>query len=237
MSLKQDFPDINSFKAYMVNDIGSVEVIPWSLYDTMLYPTAGVAALNFFQTQQGQGLSAQPGFANNPKSQADTNMELSGQLASPQGFWVDSVEVYVEPGSVNTANTFALQIPSASPAAAAATAQAGEHDVYAIYTTGALVFTIGQKPYLKEAPLMRLPPRRGKGMDVALANNSATAVLSIKALAQATWRPYYTTPGLPIMTSQNFGVALQWPVAVATPSGFNAQVRVALQGWLFRAVQ
>lgn len=237
MPLKQDFPTIDSFKSYMVNQLGAVEVIAWSLYDTMLYPTAGQAVLSFFQTQQGQGLSAQPGNANNPKTQADTNMELSGQLPSPQGFWVDSVEVYVEPGSVNTANTFTLQIPSASPAAAAVTAQAGSHDVNAIYTTGALVFTIGSKPYLREAPIMRFPPRRRKEMIAALASNSATAVLNIKEYAIADGRPYYTVPGLPIMTSQNFGVQLQWPAAVATPSGFNAQVRVALQGWLFRAVQ
>lgn len=237
MPLKQDFPTIDSFKSYMVNQLGSVEVIAWSLYDTMIYPTAGVAALNFFQTQQGQGLSAQPGNANQPKGQADTNMELSGQLPSPQGFWIESVEIYVEPGSDGTANTFALQIPSASPAAAAVTAQAGAHDVNAIYTSGALVLTIGQKPYLREAPLMRFPPRKRKEGVFALASNSATQVLSLKETAVADGRPYFTVPGLPIMTSQNFGVSLQWPVVVATPSTFNAQIRAVLQGWLFRAVQ
>lgn len=237
MTMKQNFPTIDLFKGYMVNQLGAVEVIPWSLYDTMLYPTAGQAVLNFFQTQQGQGLSAQPGAANATKSQADTNMTLSGQLPSPQGFWIDSVEIYVEPGSSNVANTFALQIPSASPAAAAVTAQAGSHDVFAIYRTGALVLQIGQKPYLREAPLMRFPPRKRKEMSSALASNSATAVLNLKENAYADGRPYYTVPGLPIMTSQNFGVSLQWPAVVATPSGFNAQVRCVLQGWLFRAVQ
>lgn len=237
MPLKQEFPTIDAFKSYMVNQLGAVEVIAWSLYDTMLYPTAGQAALNFFQTQQGQGLSAQPGNANNPKSQADTNMELSGQLPSPQGFWIESVEVYVEPGSVNTANTFTLLTPEQAPAAAAITAQAGSHDVNAIYQSGALVLTIGQKPYLREAPLMRFPPRKRKEAQFAIANNSATAVLALAETAVADGRPYFTMPGLPIMTSQNFGVSLQWPAVVATPSGFNAQVRVALQGWLFRAVQ
>jgi hypothetical protein len=38
-------------------------------------------------------------------------------------------------------------------------------------------------------------------------------------------------------TGQNFSVQLVWPVAVATPSGFNAQVRVTLDGYLFRASQ
>lgn len=236
MPMSQQFPTIDKFRDYMVNQLGSIEVVAWSLYDTMLYPLAGVANLNFFQTQQGQGLSAQPGNANAAKSQADTNMELSGQLPSPQGFWIDSVEVYVEPGSSAVANTFALQIPSAIAAAAAATVQAGEHDVFSIYSTGALILTIGSKPYLREAPLLRFPPQRRKEFSAALTSNSATAVLGVKARAVADGRPYFTVPGLPIMTSQNFGVSLQWPAVVATQTN-NAQIKVALQGWLFRAVQ
>lgn len=234
--MKQNFPSLDDFKNYMVSQVGEVEIIRQSLYDTMIYPLAGIAALSFFQTPVGQGLSASPGNAGAAKTIADTNMQLAGQLPAPQGFWVESIELNVEPGSSAAANTFAIQLPSAAPAAAAVTAQAGEHDVNRIYTTGSLTFTIGSKPYVQEAPLLRFPPKARPKLKAALANNSATLVLNVKAKANAGGRPYYTDPGLPIMTSQNFVVTLAWPAVVALPTN-NASIRCILDGWLFRAVQ
>ncbi|MDW8259015.1 MAG: hypothetical protein RML32_06195 [Gammaproteobacteria bacterium] len=221
----------------MAARLGAIEVIRQTLYDTVIYPAAGIAQLRFFQNPIGQGLSAQPGAATAPKSLADTNMTLAGQLPAPQGFWVQSIEVDVQPGSSSTANTFALQHPGAFAATAAATVQAGDHDVNAIYTTGALVFTIGQKPYLQEAPLLVFPPKCRFELDAAIGSNSSTTGEVLKTKLKAGGRPYLLDPGIAIMTSQNFDVTLFWPAVVATPSGFNAQIRVRLDGYLFRAVQ
>lgn len=231
------FPTMEDFRAHMAVDPNSIEVIRQSLYDTMLYPTAGQVALLFFQTPIGQGLSASPGNANNPKALTDTNMQSQGQLPAPQGFWISSAELDVQPGSSATANTFALQIPKNNVAAQAATVQAGAHDVNAIYSTGSFVLTIGQKPYLQEAPLLRFPPKCRFEYDCAIGFDSDAAAVLVAEKMKAGGRPYVLDPGLALMTSQTFNVTLGWPVVVATPSGFNAAVRCTLDGWLFRAVQ
>ncbi|MGH6795931.1 MAG: hypothetical protein ACREDH_12240 [Methylocella sp.] len=235
--MQQSFPSLSDFKSYMTVQYGSVEVIKQSLYDTVIYPTAGLAQMLFFQNPIGQGLSASPGNAGLPKALSDTDLQLPGQLPAPQAFWVDSIEVDFQPGSSAAANTFALQIPGAFAAVAIATLQAGAHDVNAFYSTGALQFTIGTKPYLQEAALLRFPPKARFEYDVAVASNSATTAEVVKEKLKAGGRPYNLTPGLPIMTSMNFNVSLLWPVIVPTPSGFNGAVRVILDGWLFRAVQ
>lgn len=241
LNMQQSFPNVGQFRDYMASQLGQVEVVKQSLYDTVLYPTAGAAQMLFFQNPVGQGLSASPGNANNPKALTDTNMDLAGQLPAPQGFWVQSVEVDFQPGSVATANTFTLQgagSSAAAPAAATGLVQIGAvNDVNAFYSTGALVFTIGQKPYLREGALMRFAPKCRFELDGAFAGNSATTANFGAAKLKAGGRPYVLEPGIALMTSQNFSISLNWPVIVATPSGFNGAVRVILDGWLFRAVQ
>lgn len=237
MPMPENFPDLASFKAYMVNQPGVMEVVKWSLYDTALYPTAGALNIDFFQTQIGQGLSASTGNANQPKALADTNMEGGGFLPAPQGFWIESIEISAVPGSVNTANTFTIQQPTGFAAAAAAAVQGGSHDVNAILTTGNLVLTVGTKPYLIEAPLYRMPPWCRMKFDWAIATTSATVGETTKDYMQAGGNVYQINPGIALPTMQNFKVSLKWPAVVATPSGFNGKVQVILDGWLFRAVQ
>ena len=241
MAMAQDFPDVDSFRQFMVTKLGDVEVIKTSLYDTLLYPTAGNAAMNFFQNPIGQGLSASPGNANQPKALSDTNMTNAGSLPAPQGFFVQSVEVDFEAGSVNTANTFTPQTvasSAAAPAAATGIVQIGAiNDAAAVLGSGSLQFNIGPKPYLQEAPLYRFPPKCRFEVDAAFAGNSATTANFGAGKLKSGGRPYQLNPGLAIMTSQNFVVQLLWPVVVATPSGFNGRVRVILDGWLFRGVQ
>lgn len=240
-TIQQVFPNMDSFKQYMVTKLDAVEVIRQSLYDFQIYPTAGAVQFLFYQLPQGQGLSASPGNANAVKALADTNLIAAGTLPAPQGFWVQSVEVDFQPGSVNTANTFTPQTPAASAAAPAAATGivpvALVNDMNAILGSGALVLTIGTKPYLNEAPLFRFPTKARREIDAAFAGNSATTANFGAATMRSGGRPYILEPGLAIMTSQNFQVALQWPVVVATPSGFNGRVGVILDGWLFRGVQ
>lgn len=232
----RQFPTVDDFRNHLVTQLGQIEVIRQSLYDTMLYPLAGIANLAFFQTPIGQGLSPAPGNANNAKTLADTNMILAGQLPSPQGFWIESIALHVEPGSSNAANTFLIQVPSAFAAAAAVTVQAGEHDVQRIYNSGALTLTIGTKPYLQEAPLVRFPPKGRQELDTDIATTSGTVGQVVNAKAFAGGRAYTLNPGLAIQSSQNFGVVLSWPALVTTAAN-NASIRCILDGWLFRAVQ
>lgn len=237
--LTQNFPNLQSFKDFMVTKLNDVEVIRQSLYDTVIYALAGSANIAFFQLPLGQGLSASPGNANAVKALADTNMQMAGALPAPQGFWIQSIEVDVHPGSVTTANTYTIQTVASSAAAPAAATGIVQilavNEIHSILASGSLVLTIGQKPYLQEAPLLRFPPKCRFELDAAVGGNSATTANFGALKLKAGGRPYILEPGLALMTSQNFSVNLLWPVVVAITN--NAQVRVILDGWLFRGVQ
>lgn len=238
----QLFPSLEEFRRYMVTSGTNIEVIKQTLYDTLIYPTAGATAFRFFQNPVGQGVSAAPGNGGgNPKTLADTNMTNAGALPSPQGFFVQSIEVDFQPGSVNTANTFTPQTrasSAAAPAAATGVVQLGAvNDVSSVLGAGFLQFNVGSKNYLTEGALLRFPPKARFELDAAMGGNSATTANFAMANLKAGGRPYMLTPSIAIMTSQNFEVVVNYPVVVATPSGFNGAMRVILDGWLFRAVQ
>jgi hypothetical protein len=92
-------PSLAELAQYNVNRPNQVEAIRSSLYDTQAYAAAGQTQLQFFQVPKGQS----------SKTFADTNMTSAGQLASPQSFLIETVELYfipgVLPGVVGTANT------------------------------------------------------------------------------------------------------------------------------------
>lgn len=240
MARSNGTPTLGDFQRYQVNRQGEAEVIRQSLYDFQVYATAGSTQLNFFLNPQGAGLTSSSGaVAGSAKTIHDTNMELSGQLPNPKGFLMESIEVDFYPGSVAAANTFTIQVISSFLAVAAQTFIPGvaANDVNAIYSGGELQFFIGSKPYLDEAPLKRFPPKAQFVVDAAMANNSATTgevgTISVKAGG----RPYFMQPPVSIMATQNFKVSLNWPVAIATPSGFNGRIGVILDGYLFRNSQ
>lgn len=243
MAMAQQFPDVNTFKANLVtkNPGSEWEVIKQSLYDSAVYPTAGVALLNFFQTPIGGANSASSGNAGNAKVLGDTNMTQAGILPAPQMFFVQSLEVDFQAGSSAAANAFVIAPAfqsAAAPAAATGVAPGQSvNDVNVFYTGGALRFTVGPKPYLEEAPLYRFPPKCRFELDGALGGNSATTANFGALKLKSGGRPYQLDPGLAIFSMQNFGIQLLWPVVVATPSGFNGRVQVTLDGWLFRAIQ
>lgn len=235
--MSSNYPTLNEMANNLAVDLGAVEVVKWELFDYLLYPAAGQTVLSFFLNGQGQGLSASPGNAGNPKSAADTNLTGAGVLPSPQAFWSEELELLVDPGSVSTANTYTPQVPSNFAAAAGVTIQAGSHDINAILTTGAFQYAVGQKPYYQCAPLHRLPSTVRIQMDTGIATSSGTAGEVVKEKTYATGRTLRLDPGVGIMTAMNFAVQLTWPVAIATPSGFNARIGCVISGWLFRGVQ
>lgn len=230
-------PSLADLAKYSVNRPGQAEVIKQGLYDTQIYIAAGQTVMTFFSSPQGQGLSAQPGNANGTKVLADTNMLLAGQLPSQQDFLVQTIEINMIPGSVNTANTFTLVNPIAFLAAASgATVFGASSDVAAFYNTGFLNFKVGSKDYLQEAPLGKFPPQAHLDVNAAVASTSATVGQTLVSFTRAEGRPYHIDP-IRLQSTQNFNVTLNWPVAVAMPSGFNSQVRVTLDGYLYRSSQ
>lgn len=239
------YPDINQFTKGLAQLRGAVELIMQPLYDRVLYPTAGITGdLLFFQTPRGAGQSVESGAAAGiAKGIVDTNMTQNGQLPSPQAYWVSSIQALVDPGSISTATLYASQVPTVFNATAAATVQAGVNDKNAILNSGALSFTVGQKPYFVLGPLSQFPPQARIRGDFAagIAGTNAQPAAYGQQLLFADGVPEYPIrkliPGVGVATGVNFSVAANWPAAIATPSGFNARIAIHLTGWLIRSVQ
>jgi hypothetical protein len=232
-------PTLADLQRYRVNRAGEPEVVRQSLYDFQVYPTAGQTQLTFFSQPVGQGKTSSSGAtAGSAKTRADTNMELAGQLPRFKNQLVECIEVYWSAGSVSTTDTFTLANITAFAATAAAAVGGGKvNDINAIAVTGSVQFFIGSKIYLEEAPIGRFPPKTRLEVEAAVASNSATTAEVIVSNAYMAGRPYYLEPPVVLTDSQNFNVQCNWPVAIATPSGFNGRIGVVLDGYLFRAAQ
>lgn len=229
---------LRALSNYQVNRPGMVEKVRQRLYDSMLYPTAGITQLSFFQTQKGAGVTTAAGAAVAAvKTINDTNMELAGQLPAYKNFVLESIEVAFFPGAGSTANTFTIQPAGrfiSSPATAFVPAS---NDSSIFYNSGSLSFFIGSKEYLREAPLASFPPKAKLGLQNAIGFNGATTGATFFDWPMAVGRAYFVQPQITIPSNQNFVVNLEWPGVVATPSGFNARVMVILDGFLFRNSQ
>ena len=214
-------PNRAGLAKYNVNRPGW-EAIRQSLYDFQTYAAAGQTTLQFFTVPNGQG----------GKTLSDTNMTLAGQLPAAQEFLVNSIEVYYLP-TVGTSAAPAVT----DPATHAVTAVASMiNDVYRFYQSGNLVFTIGSKPYLQEAPLGRFPGKTKFDLSAAVSQNVA-ANESHQVFAQSQGRPYLLSPAdLRLTSSQNFNVTLNWPEGLR-PVSVTARVGVILDGIMYRRSQ
>lgn len=231
-------PSIEYLRRFAVNKPGQPEVIRQMVYDHELYPGAGVAQLNFFQNQIGQGQSTALGAAvPSRKTRADTNMTLSGQLSTLLNFVIQKIMVTIEVGSVTTTDTYTQAGAGRFDAVAAQALTAAVNDVETFYRSGWLELEIGNKLYLIEAPLGKFPPHWQTVIDSSATSNSATTGITQYRRAQGAGRPYFVDPALSLMSNQNFVVRLNWPAAVAMPSGFNARIGVHLDGFTYRAAQ
>ncbi len=241
MPILSNAPTPAELGAYGVNRPGTAEVIGQSLYDLQLYPTAGATQFTFFALPIGQGLSSSPGNAGNVKTLADTNMEGAGQLPAPKSQLITSIEVCFQAGSVSTANTFTPQHPYdfvAAPTDTALLSGGAVNDWSAVMENAALTLFIGSKAYLTEAKLSRFVPKGQSSVEgSALATNSAsTGALGI-ARMRSVGAPFAIDPPILLTPNQNFAVYITFPVAIATPSGFNGRIGVFMDGYLYRNSQ
>lgn len=230
--------NLNTLNNFKVNRPNQPEVVRQRMYDFQLYPTAGQALMTFFSNPIGQGITSALGAAvGSAKTYADTNMEVSGQLARPKSYLLESIEIVFEPGASGAASTFTAVTPNQFVAVAANAQLAQLADVNTVRQSGWLELYIGSKTYLYEAPLGTFPPKVRLEMDAAIASNSATTAEVAAVAAKWGGRPYYMDPPLTLETLQNFAIYLKWPGAVATPSTFNARIGVVFDGVLFRLSQ
>lgn len=218
-------PNRADLARYVVNRPGW-EAIRQSLYDFQSYVAAGQTVLTFFALPQGQGV----GFGGGAKTLTDTNMTLASQLPANQEFLVESVEIMFNP----TTPTVAAQMPGAN--VGALTIPQIVNDAYIALRTGNLVFTIGSKPYLQEAPLGRFPSKAHFAVEGAAATTVAASQLTALFPYWA-GRPYFLKPAsLLLNSSQNFTVQLNWPEGVQAITN-PARIGVILDGFLYRRSQ
>lgn len=236
----ESYPTLEQFAANVAAVIGKIEVIEQELYDRIVYPTAGLNQFAFFTTPRGAGFSSETGNAGNTKTDADTNMTQNGQLPAPQAFWIDNLQIDFDPGSsAATVNTYVTQqafVSAAAPAAATGIIT-GDTDKWAILNAGWAQLVIGQKPYYQNGPLAYFPPRSQKRIDAAVGGNSATTANFAAKAVFVDGDLRQLDPGLGLATGFNFGLNINFPVLVATPSALNGRLKVMLGGWLFRAAQ
>ena len=223
--MPQTLPTIQELKQYAVNRANEYEVTRQTLYDTLTYASAGQTSLTFFQDPIGQ----------NSKTRADTNMESAGQLPAPKHFLVESIEILMFPGvsPVTVSNTAATDAVVSNFA----------NDIYTFQKSGFLDLFIGSKSYLADAPLGKFPPKTKLEIEFAATLQFKQAAAANEAgqitmdYASMCGRPYFIDPNITLIPTQNFNVTLNWPTAVALPSGTNARVQVALDGLLYRLSQ
>lgn len=195
---------------------GQKEAIRSSLYDFQTYAAAGQTSLTFFQIPVGQS----------SKTKADTNMEAAGSLPSPKQFLVETIELYLFPGSlIDVAATAATNLPQQAD------------DMYAFAKSGYLDLFIGSKSYLTEAPLGRFPASTGLRIDSAVSGTFTAPNMTKSEYAAMTGLIYRVEPQILLEPTQNFNVTLNWPTAVAMPSGVAARVGVVMRGLLYRNSQ
>lgn len=213
--------DLNKFNV----NLEDFEKVKQTLYDSATYPAAGVSSIRFFQQPRGQ----------NGKTTEDTNLDLAGQLPTNILFLVQSIELMFFPN-------FALAAGSRPAEYGAAAAQEIINDAYAFRKAGSLIFRIGSKDYVEEAPLQKFPSKTSfsikGGAALADATTAAAASQSRIGFADACDKPYFIDPPLLLIENQNFNVELRWQNGVeALPSGENAKVFCVFDGMLFRRAQ
>lgn len=208
--------------------LSSWEALTQSIFDSAVYPAAGTTQLTFFATPQGQGT----GFGGGAKSASDTSMQIAGMLPANQAMLIVSAEIDFQP----TTPRVTAQNPAVFGAQAVA---AIVNDAYFFRTTGNLVLTIGQKPYLSEAPMMKFPASNDFQISAALADVSTTgaSLQSRIAYGRADGPAYVLSPNNLLLTpNQNFGVTLNWPEGPQTITN-PARVFVRFMGMFMRSAQ
>lgn len=195
----------NAMNKYRVNVPDMIGAIWQPLYDYQTLAAAGAQSQRFFLDPLGGAAG---------KTQADTNMELSGQIPKGQRFLITGIQCEI--------------YPAGTIADAGAVSDFAD-DVNAFYAGGFLRLRIGDKSFATQAPLMKFPPVNRLNVHSSIAVQDATIVY-----AAATGREFATIP-LILESNQNFSVELG--ELAALPSGVDARIGVTLNGYLWRNAQ
>lgn len=198
--------------ANQMNISDYLDVIVEPRYDSAIYPAAGVGLLTFFANPIGQGVGIfQVGAGAAPKTLADTNMDLAGQL--PGGYNFKLLGFRVMYGwNMST------------------------QDMQILLNAGVFTFTVGSKPFLRTA-LRNIPAGNGPVGTAATINTNGWPMLSnsysiakkpIDLLQTQNFQATITFPGV---------AAVSTTVGALTQQAAGLPITVMLDGFLYRPVQ
>lgn len=195
---------------------GTVEAVNQPLYDFATYAFAGTTQqYRFFALPQGQGTP--------PKTLADTNMTLAGQLPAGTSFEVRAIEVAVFPGVLPA-------LGQQNSAGAAGVAQF-VNDVWTLFRNGYLSMRILAKDYLQVAPIGQFPYTKELSLAGFQSDTTTAGAAQLNRVAYAAFggQQFAITPVL-LTPNLNFDVTLNFPTTTALPSGVDARLGVILRG-------
>lgn len=198
---------------------GQAEAVNEDLYDYQTYANAGQTQLTFFNTP-----------ISGTKTLADTNMSLAGQLPNGNRFEIRRIEI----------EFFSGVLPGLGQQNSAAATGIDDfaNDLYTVMKSGSVTLTLLNKPYLRFAPIGKAPVTHG--ISGAASSSDTTTAAAAQLTRTSYWRlsgePLDITP-VNIEPNMNFGVSINWPSAVALPSGIDGRIGVILRGILTRSSQ
>jgi hypothetical protein len=209
--------------AHRVTVPGQYDEVYMPLYDSIIYPAAGLLQINFFSLPIGQGVTSAPG-ATGSKTEADTNMTNSGLLPQGNRFYVTGLEFNL--------------IPAANPGNTGVIATVGQNtnDVNAVAKAGWARFRIQNRDYVLDGPVGLFPPLNR----LAVASTPAS-VVTATTLVQVDYASMagvaYNIVPTYIESNVAFSVQVNFPALVPLPSAAPGVLKCRLRGRLIRAAQ
>lgn len=195
---------------------GVDKVLKNPLYDYQTYAAAGQTSLTFFSVPNGQG----------GKTLADTNMKIAGSLPVGEAATIQFIDVMFWPGN------------AVNGSGAIATSGLNWQDVYTVAKSGFLRFVIGNTEFCVDGPLGMFPSITRLAGSAAMADATTAAAALHSQIDYASFAGMrYQIPPQGIESNQSFAVTLNWPTAVALPSGVAGRIGVRLDGQYFRSAQ
>lgn len=206
--VRNNFPAL--FDEYKTTYGNKLEWVGWMLWHKVVYTSAVTVQLPFFTVA--------------PANIEVGNMELAGQLSSPQAFFIRAIRIRID------------MRPESTTAAATGNVQTGAlDDMIQLLEHGVLQLSIGRKVY-GLWPCWCLPA--GGGLVPFMQTGDIDVVIDIANNGVADPRAVYSlTKPLFIPPQMNFRVDIFWPNGPYTLVAGNPNICVMLDGDMVRPVQ
>jgi hypothetical protein len=212
---------------------GDTDVVWWPLFDSISYPSAGLAQFAFYANPIGQGTTSTPGAGAVAKTIYDTNLQVNNQLTSGNEFYMIGSESNFFPGVSNAALPLSV-LPGRQNQSSTSIGNFA-NDIFSVGMGGVKTFTVGtDRKYFQDGPLALFPPSQRLAGFTALAGDSTSAGLGAE-VTYASWSgELYTMVPVYIQANQNFTMVVSYAAIIPTPSTSIGRLIDRMRGYLIR---